>query len=205
MLALFDKIGDISVSSLKQYCSEIHYFGLGFIQVKLGETFRMHFYNSTLPAIVNFEEIHNHRYDFFSKVLAGTFRQIFYEVDRNPKFDTEFLLEEESCKEGVMASASPIPVGIKKVSEQTLLAGSSYTVSHDLFHQVHANFAITFLTRGNIVKENAEVIRKKGAEKVCPFSKKIPDSQLWSTVESMLLVASGTHIPEPLELKLHAE
>lgn len=202
MFALFDKIGDISVDSLKQYCSDIHFFGLGFIQVKLGETFRMHFYNSSLPAIVDFEEIHNHRYNFHSKVMAGTFRQIMYTFSRAPETeDTEYVLEEESCKEGITASPAMIPVTIRKISEQTFSAGSSYFVDHSLFHQVYSNFAITFMTRDTIMKDNAEVIRKRNAEKICPFSKKIPQKQLWEIVEQMLLVASGTRISDPLELK----
>jgi hypothetical protein len=200
---LFDKIGSISVGSLKEYCSEIHFFGLGFIQVKLGATFRMHFYNSNLPAIVDLEEIHNHRYNFHSKVMAGTFRQIMYSVERNPgSEDTEFVLEEESCKQDVKVMSLPKPVAIHKISEQTYTAGSSYFVDHTLFHQVQANFAITFLRRESIMKDNAEVIRKRNAEKICPFSKKIPDAKLWEIVEQMLLVASGTNIPDPIELKI---
>jgi hypothetical protein len=52
------------------------------------------------------------------------------------------------------------------------------------------------------MKDNAEVIRKRNAEKICPFSKKIPDAKLWEIVEQMLLVASGTNIPDPIELKI---
>src|SRR5579863_7289598 len=52
------------------YGTEPYWFGLGFIQLKLNDTARMHFWLPEIPHPER-EEIHNHRYDFSSIVLAG--------------------------------------------------------------------------------------------------------------------------------------
>jgi len=52
---------------------QITLHGLGFIQVKLSETRRMHVWHPDLPrrACFDFSAIHNHRFSFRSKVLIG--------------------------------------------------------------------------------------------------------------------------------------
>ena len=180
---MYKNIHEVTIASLKENCTMIHYFGLGFIQVKLGDRYRMHFYTDRLPAITNDEDIHNHRYDFTSSIFHGSFTQdIFMLVDG----DTH-VLSEESCKEGVEAVTSPKPCGVQKLITQYFARGSSYWISHETFHRVNASDAITFLDRGDVIaKENALVARAVNAPKVCPFAKKVPEPELWEIIEGML-------------------
>lgn len=61
----------LNIDYLKKNHTKIHGFGLGFIQIKLGEVFRLHIYTKEIALTTQDEEIHNHRYDFKSTVLKG--------------------------------------------------------------------------------------------------------------------------------------
>jgi hypothetical protein len=128
------------------------------------------------------EEIHNHRYDFKSYVLAGEFEQEMFMIEPGETH----VLEQESCKAGVMPETKSTNVTMRRISTQKFAAGSIYTVTHDLFHRVEADYAITLIERGPVIKEFADVVRFKEAEKVCPFSKQISEEELWEMVEDML-------------------
>ncbi len=83
----------------------IHYFGLGFIQLKINFETRMHFYSPELPQITSNEDVHNHRYDFESCVLKGELEQELFHVING---DTH-LREQESCQAGVHTESTPTP------------------------------------------------------------------------------------------------
>ena len=68
----------LDINLLKNHCARIYYFGLGFIQVKLDDSFRVHYYTDKLPAIT--EDIHNHRYDFTSEVVSGKLSTTIYRL-----------------------------------------------------------------------------------------------------------------------------
>ena len=186
---MYSSIHDVTIESLKKHCTLIHYFGLGFIQIKLGEQYRIHFYTNALPAIISAEEIHNHRYDFTSHILHGTFSQKLYQLVPG----TSHTIEDESCTEGVMSTEPAQPCGVQLICEETYIAGSWYQISHTTFHTVTANNAITLLNRKPYAKKFAQVIRPVNTPKTCPFSKKIPESELWSIVAQLLTQAKSTH------------
>jgi hypothetical protein len=58
---MYKNIKDIKLNDLKEKCKMIHYFGLGFIQIKIDDTYRLHFYTNKLPKILHEEEVHNYR------------------------------------------------------------------------------------------------------------------------------------------------
>lgn len=187
---MYKIIQEITLKNLKQKSTMIHYFGLGFIQIKLGQTYRLHIYTDILPAIIGKEDIHNHRYDFTSHILYGSLYQELYELID----DTTHVIEEESCKEGYVASDSTKKLcGIKKISDQHFCKGSSYTIDHRTFHRVASSDAITLLTRSDYKKELAEVVRPLGAHKICPFSKKVAEDELWSIVDNVLKKVKANH------------
>lgn len=179
---MYKNIQEVSIASLKKHCTLIQYFGLGFIQIKLGDVYRLHVYTSKLPAIVGDEDIHNHRYGFTSHILHGTFHQEIFSITEGHTH----ILEQESCKEGVHSDQKARMCGVHKLMDQTYTKGSSYHISHDVFHKVKADDAITFLKRDKVEKEFADVARAIDAPKVCPFSVKIPETKLWSMVEEIL-------------------
>jgi hypothetical protein len=172
----------IEFNWLKNNHQMIHYFGLGFIQLKIDQEHRLHFYTPELPPIVPEEDIHNHRYDFTSTIIKGELTQEIFEVSEG---DTH-TIEEESCKQGVKCNSSIVPCRIQLISKQIFLEGSQYWINNTVFHRVSALNCITLVKRSEVKKELAKVIRPKGAISVCPFSKKIEESHLWEIVEMML-------------------
>lgn len=175
-----------SIDWLRQHCEMIHYFGLGFIQVKFKPVnmvrTRMHFYTKELPPITPQEDVHNHRYGFTSEILKGEFIQSLWDVVDGDKY----VLEKESCKAGVEVNEPGRPVNLKLIGTNIYVAGSRYGIPHTTFHSVQADDAITLLRLGKVEKDFAEVVRKKDSEKVCPFSQKVEEARLWEIVESMV-------------------
>lgn len=172
----------LNIDFLKKECEHIHFFGLGFIQLKLDHFVRFHFYSSELPSYMNEEEIHNHRYDFQSHILKGTLKSEHYEITEG----VDYILEQESCKPGIEVKVEPVLCSIKSVSSHTYNEGEKYKIEHDEFHKVVGIDCVTHVVRGLYMKDNADVIRKVNSEKICPFSKQIPEQELWDIVESMI-------------------
>lgn len=171
-----------NIDWLKKNHQMIHYFGLGFVQLKIDEQFRIHFYTPELPPITPDEDIHNHRYDFESYILKGKFQQELFHV----AVGNTHVCEEESCKEGIHSKSEGKTCGIALAGRHQYQAGSSYWLSHATFHRVKADNCVTLLKRSDYKKELAEVIRPVEGSKVCPFSQKIEDEKLWTIVDKMI-------------------
>jgi hypothetical protein len=171
----------LDASWLKANHKMLHYFGLGFIQLKIDDERRMHFYTPELPPIVPEEDVHNHRYDFSSTIVKGEFHQELFNLMDG---DTH-IIEQESCQEG-QHTAGGQPCAIMLASRHSYPIGSRYWLSHTMLHRVQAENCVTFLERSPYAKPLADVVRPKGAFKVCPFSQKIEVEQLWAIVEKML-------------------
>ena len=180
---MYKTIQEVTLRDLKEKCTMIHYFGLGFIQIKLGPIYRLHIYTDVLPAIIGKEDIHNHRYDFTSNILYGNLYQELYEITSG----TTHIVEEESCKEGYVSDESSKKLcSIRKIGDQHFGEGSSYSIHHRTFHRVESADAITLLTRSDYKKELALVVRPQEASKICPFSKKVNEDELWDIVDTIL-------------------
>jgi hypothetical protein len=184
---MFKKLEEINLSELKKNHARLYYFGLGFIQLKIDETWRLHFYTPKLPPITK-EEPHNHRYDFTSRILLGELTQTFYDyVDGD-----SHLIVNESCDPDREAPKLDQPCRIVELDTVSCLAGAAYHLKHTEFHVVKTKSdTITLLERGPYEKEFAHIILPKGQEKVCPFSKKVPDEDLWKIMEDMLHASQG--------------
>lgn len=155
----------------------IHYFGLGFIQVKLNDFERIHFYTNELEKTCDVEEIHNHRYNFTSTILKGSLKQEIYEIDRNTD-NAKYVLTQESCDPNNKVYSSPIKVNINKVYEKTYITNDSYYIDHNTFHTVDSSDAITYLKRSKYMKPLADVIFNSNNELICPFSHNVEESKL---------------------------
>jgi hypothetical protein len=167
---------------LKDNCQKIHYFGLGFIQLKVNKHLRLHFYTACMPPIVPEEDIHNHRYDFTSWIIRGALTQEFFTLIPG---DTH-VKEEESCQEGVKPDSKPEPCSVKLSAKQTMREGSEYFIDHDTFHRVKSDHCITMIERTDYKKPLAQVVRPVGETPVCPFSQKIEEEVLWRIVRDMI-------------------
>lgn len=181
----FSHLDVIDVNFLKKHAKKIHFFGLGFIQIKLSDSQRLHIYTDKLKGTVSEEDIHNHRYDFRSHILKGTLTQHMYSVVGG--FGGDYILTQESCNPDNKAD-KPLKfvVTILPLGSQTMVSGSTYSTDHSVFHRVQSTDAITLITRSEYKKEFADVVIPKEQEPVCPFSANVSEEELWAIVKDRL-------------------
>jgi len=99
------KPGGLTEDALRRFGVAPHYFGLGFIQIKLTPDLRVHFWHPELTATVAEEELHDHRYDFRSHVVHGSTTHQVFEFLRDEKGDHEVV--EVSCQEETRTVSPP--------------------------------------------------------------------------------------------------
>jgi len=170
---------------IKENYEMIHWFGLGFIQIKFKNLDRrLHFYTKKLPITVEEEEIHNHRYSFRSYILKGQLIHDVYEVTIGKG---DYLLTQETCKSNDKREFPKVPCSIKKIHTSYYKEKSYYDIDHSVFHTVQIDFpTITLLHKGPVEKEFADVIYPKDNKPICPFTHKIDEEELWEIVKEML-------------------
>ena len=164
-----------------------HYFGLGFIQCKINQYERIHVYHPDLMPIVNIEEeVHNHRYDFESKILMGKIKNKKYQFLENKNTPTHFL-QDESCNENNKQDNSEKIYGnIILQSEQCINKDETYFMQYKEFHTFQTTKCITYLKRSDYKQEMAQVIRLLEGEIICPFSVKLSPEQCWEIINDCL-------------------
>ena len=161
------------------------FFGLGFVQCKINEKERIHFYHPSLVPTVNIvEEIHNHRYDFVSKILKGTLNNKMYHF--LPGKQTHYK-QSESCNETVKIEDNPKELGyISLFSYEIHQGGQTYSLHNSNFHTIETSLCVTHLRRTPYKKEFANAIRPLQAVEVCPFSKKMSEADCWDSIKECL-------------------
>ena len=176
----------LDISCLKASGCEPHWFGLGFVQLKLNEHERIHFWHPGHGQITPEEELHDHRYGFTSLVLGGEILHEIWEWTACQDGDHEMV--EVSCKPGTDAAPAPLGRGrVAAAGRHVLQAGMEYSFSPEGFHKGGTRIgAITFLTRGPVVKDTARVIRPVGQPSVCPFSAPKSSDECWSIISGLL-------------------
>ena len=175
---------DIDLDELRKNYARLYYFGLGFIQLKLNDVERLHFYSSKLPVIT--EEPHNHRYGFLSRVLKGEITNNVWTTGIPGEKDGNYLMVSESCNPDIKAPPVETPVFAMPMDSLTYHPGESYIMTQDMYHTVQAKECITHLIRTHKTANFAFVLREKGKPAVCPFSKKIPEGELWEIMKEMV-------------------
>jgi hypothetical protein len=175
----------LNIDFLKSNCNRLYFFGLGFIQVKLNESERVHFYTNVFQKTVVPEEVHNHRYDFESTIIKGTLVQELFSC--HLAFDKGgYWITKETCNPATKKEFDRQRCAIKLLQRQTFGAGSSYWTDHNTFHRAESNDAITYLKRGPYMKDEADVIYPVDFLPTCPFSVKVSDDELWEVIRSMI-------------------
>lgn len=174
-----------SVASLKATGAVPHYFGLGFIQMKFNEVYRMHFWHPALSAIVGEEELHDHRYDFKSHVLHGATTHEVYEFAGDE--DGDHGMYEVSCKPGDAKEPDFKGRGnVTAAGSYTMVKGSVYEFPHHQFHRIRASECITLVERREVVKDMATILKPLADGHVCPFSQSIPQDKLWDYIAELV-------------------
>lgn len=178
----------MDIDWLKSHGAEPHWFGLGFIQLKINDVDRMHFYPD-LPGYKPFvgpDEIHDHRYGFTSRVLKGTVINTTYDYEVVPYGTMKMSLV--SCEAGSGNDPDEyIAVEVQQIGKSVLCAGSSYEIAKGVFHTFEGKNAITHLRRSaDDMAHYARVIRPADTSIICPFSEPKPVSELWEVIREMV-------------------
>ena len=176
-----------NVDWLRKNHVKLHPFGLGFLQLKLNDTDRVHFWH---PAFVRErEEVHDHRYDFLSHVLRGEMQQSLYtfttdeDEPTHEMFMTDCSPEQEGKQEWVADTGILIPSFTTSIT-----AGNIYHIHRNTLHRIEAKKCVTFLRRGQKLKAYADVVREIGATSTCPFKESVPVDEMWAMIEDCLCV-----------------
>jgi len=177
----------LNIDHLRSFDVEPAYFGLGFIQLKITQNSRVHFYHKELPVLI--EEPHDHRYRFISYILQGKFEQTLHQFDLDN--DGEYEMYIENCKPNLgtvpIGTRQPQPGNLKEIMHCRFQAGDRYEIDADALHTVQGKQnAITCLIREEPTKEFARVIRETGVTAVCPYSQPIAVDKCWEMIEDML-------------------
>jgi hypothetical protein len=185
----------LDIDYLRSTGATPHFF-LDFIQLKLNDNERMHFWHPDLPAFGAEEELHDHRYDFVSRVLAGSTRH--EEWSFTETADGPFEMIEKSCKPGSEVPPRRVAIGdVRRTGSYNMVAGSYYEFAHDRFHRIHAERCVTFLTRGEVIKDVARIIKPVDGADFCPFETKIEEKRLWEVMADLLAPEKpGYHLRE---------
>lgn len=175
----------LDIDWLKRNFQMVHYFGLGFIQLKLNDSERLHFYTDKIQKTVEEEEVHNHRYNFVSTILCGNLQQEIYEIDETSAVKPYYLTQ-ETCKADDKQEFLKVDCNIRKVFNGRYLVGDAYYIAHPTFHKVASTDAITHVKRSGYMKQFADVIYKKDQAIVCPFSVKMSEEDLFQIIAEIL-------------------
>jgi len=177
----------ISIDELKSQCLKIHFFGLGFIQVKVSDSQRYHFYVPDLPSFT--DHPHDHRYWFRSEVLRGSLRNIIWELDVPPEEGGERRVQRyDSCSSEDPSPKKKYITWAGVTTSFTTHEGSGYLMPINVFHQVEPLTlpCVTRISRGPKEKRFARVLDPIGHDYVCPFSQVIEEDTLWEHVRQAL-------------------
>lgn len=175
---------DLSIDWLRANAKKAHFFGLGFIQVKLDDHVRVHFYHRDIPAFV--EEPHDHRYDFVSTVKRGCLRNQIWKLIPGDGHEVSY----ESCRQDGPTAPAGFQTGVSELGTFDTHEGSGYHMNAETFHVVRPLFehgpVITLVQREMPFKEFARVIKKVGSTSTCPFSRPLLDGELWEIVRDCI-------------------
>jgi hypothetical protein len=193
----FDRYLDIDF--LRASGTEPKFF-LNFIQLKLDDQFRMHFWHDALPGFAGEEELHDHRYDFRSRVLVGqtTHEEWYFTEDH----DGSMEIIEKSCQPGNELPPRRVALGeVRKGGTYTMVQGSEYHFPHDRYHRIETKRCVTLLERGEVVKDVARIIKKVGDPDFCPFEQQIAPDILWDHIEDLLAEGTGRYVKPGYHLR----
>ena len=135
-----------TIEYLKENATDIYYFGLGFIQVKIGDNIRYNFYHPKLtPCFVHNETVHTHAYDFKSEILKGCLNENLYAIEPTIK-STRYFCRIDCCGgHEKLFKARTVIRHSKKYNQ-----GQSYTRFSDELHRVFVSQpTITKVTKGD--------------------------------------------------------
>lgn len=143
---------------LYQLLNEVEpvFFDLGFIECKISDKERIHFYHPELKIPVNaLDNVRNHRYDFVGKVLRGHLQNKIYNFF-DGKHNTHYKLSE--------LFTNDIKNGKKNLGYLNLFSdlnhqvNETYAMHNMYFNKIEANFCITQLKCTADKKDTIDIV-----------------------------------------------
>lgn len=185
----------LDIDYLRSTGCQPKWFGLGFIQLKLDDTRRMHFWHPSLvpddPAFDN--EYHDHRYDFTSRVLIGHLTTTLAGVEADLEGDHEAF--EVCCAGGGMDFIQR--VRLIQMARYTTPQGMEYSLQRNTLHKVSTSpMCVTLQTRSPPQKDKARVVKRIGTDSANPFSDGGNIDHLWECIADTLPPRPGYHMQE---------
>lgn len=169
--------------------------GLGFIQVQLQGGQRLHVWHPDLPRRRCFEHsaIHNHRFNFISRVLIGQQINInFSPVDADEGEATHLLYLHEGARtaNGGRPWTPNAPVTMVEHSSRSIEAGEEYFMPAYHFHRTEPGGdgrVATIMTKLAEGKRGAMSSCRIGIEPDTDFDRfQLPPAELWAYVIEVL-------------------
>jgi hypothetical protein len=169
-----------------------HYFGLGFIQMKIDDVWRVHVWVPEWPTIPGAEnELHDHRYGFESHVLKGALVHELFALgatDAAAEGSGDWLeLIEVTCKPG--ETDVPMVQGFVRpqfIGRFEVHTGGQYALGTEAFHRsTPVGPTVTLVKRGPVARKNARVLRPVGSSFSCPFALDTSVEACWAKVEEI--------------------
>lgn len=169
--------------------------GLGFIQVQLQANQRLHVWHPRLPRRRCFEHsaIHNHRFNFTSRVLIGQQINInFKAIDADEDTATHLLYLHEGPRtaNGGRPWTPNAPVAMFERSRNVIDAGSEYDMWAYDFHRTEPGGdgrVATLMTKTGEGKHGAMSSCRIGIEPDTDFDRfQLPPAELWRFVLDVL-------------------
>lgn len=186
----------LDLDYLKSLNKSPAWFGLGFIQLKLNDYERLHFYHPDMHSEMNNEEVHDHRYSFLSTVLKGELRNEIYYFE--PETNGQYIKEQVSCDSNNPIIDSDLIYGnLFHLFTSTTIQDNVYAIEKNTLHRVstisYPDTVITLVTREYpYSKQYANIVRNKNFPRKCPFETKLEDRLLWRLIEECIY--SGYHV-----------
>lgn len=161
-------------------------FGLGFIQFKMKNGKRFHFYDKMFKTVD--DDIHNHRYDFKSTIIKGTLKETLYDISGKPIPNSKLLhCKETDCQNGNIPLKLP-DMYASVISTLTHHKNSTYIRNVYEYHTVESDYCVTMLELGERILDRAYVLYSKEEDLLnCPFliNKKYSNSELLKIAEEI--------------------
>lgn len=172
-----------TIDEFKNSAQIIQYFGLGFVQIKINEYNRFHFYHPHLIQ-TSHEDIHNHRCGFKSSILSGSLIETLYNVT----IGDDYFVKISNCKKDVPNTLTTYKVNATPLSKTEHYKGSDYIRHQKQFHTVSSvNYCITELYLYLPKEEHALVLIENESElNYRPFKADYKESELWEMVEDCI-------------------
>lgn len=184
-----------TVDELKSLGAVPRVHGNGFLQLDVGRLQRLHIWgHPALPRQEVNTAIHDHRFSFTSKVIAGRLinaRFNVVEIDRFPVLEATHIVHRPEVREGedTILVSTDKEVRVSESSVRFIHVGDSYEMNFGEFHETFSEqLTVTYMTKTHVKDDHVpSVLVPVGAEPDNEFNRySFGPSMLWGVVEDAL-------------------